>query len=93
MNEIDGGEGTKFCKDCKFSKREFFFGMKFAKCLHPESIKKNVDDYLVAGKSTGESCSSMRGTFGACGAPGLLFQFKNERKRKIHEVITALDRR
>jgi len=67
----------KFCKDCKHSKRDWFWGWQFAKCR--VRVISNVD--LVSGKKTvmydEAYCENQRKY--SCGINAKLFEPKEKR--------------
>jgi hypothetical protein len=61
-------EPTKFCKDCRFRKRQFLDLMRNARCLHPRSHCVNDTRYLVdANGREREWCTTMRVRPNLCG--------------------------
>lgn len=63
----------KFCKDCKFSRREAGMPMEVAKCAHPDLIKYDPVDGQI-----NTWCRTERRDFGSlsskCGPDGNLWE-------------------
>lgn len=66
----------KFCKDCKHSKRDFFFGWQFAKCGAPSISKFD----LITGKPLYSSYCEVQRKFkgDCCGPEGTKFVQKEK---------------
>ncbi len=69
----------KFCKDCKFFKKDFFSETKYGHCSHFPN--QPIDNYLVDGfKDTSPTsyhyCSVARSSERMCGPEGKYFESK-----------------
>ena len=72
-------DNVKFCKDCKFFKKDFLPQIKFGHCTH--FPYQPSDDYLVDGvKDTSPSsyyyCGTARSSERMCGEEGKFFEPK-----------------
>jgi hypothetical protein len=73
--------GEKFCKDCKFFKKDFFTETKYGHCSH-FPLQQQTNDYLVDGYKDESPtvyyyCSTARSSDRMCGVEGKYFVSKN----------------
>jgi hypothetical protein len=71
--------GEKFCKDCKFFKKDFFTETKFGHCSHFPF--QQTDNYLVDGFKDESPisyyfCSTARSSDRMCGPEGKYYESK-----------------
>jgi hypothetical protein len=76
---VNHEEKSKFCKDCKFFKKDFFSHTKFGHCSN--FPYQQTDDYLVDGikdmsPSSYNYCSVARSSDRMCGPEGKYFESK-----------------
>ena len=77
---VDQDEKIKFCKDCKFFKKDFSTDTKFGHCSH-FPIQETNNYYLVDGfKDTSPTsyhyCATARSSERMCGQEGKYFESK-----------------
>lgn len=72
MSQTEGKNQMKFCKDCKWYKRNSVDPGEFLKCWQPSIITFNK----VSGKARGAWCDIERKSHGMCGKEAKLFEPK-----------------